>query len=214
MDLVRLHKGNTFVQLTRNHNILTNLYMNQQPKHTMRKIGKVVYILLAVILIGVGSLVVLSALGISNQLHGFIVQTGSMEPAIRTGSFIIVRPQEAYAAGDIITYRWEQDPDTTITHRIIDVEEQGGVTSYVTKGDANEANDGDPIAHDTVVGAVVFSVPYIGYPIAFAQTMVGFMLLIILPATFIIYHEASVLRREINKRIRQKNQLPEFIERM
>ena len=65
-----------------------------------------------------------------------VVETGSMEPAIGAGDFIIVHAEEEYAVGDVITF-YDSTRGEYVTHRIILVTESG----YTTKGDANNAQD-------------------------------------------------------------------------
>ena len=71
-----------------------------------------------------------------------IVKSGSMEPAIKTGALVAVRPAAGYEAGDIITFRTSDNKkiDST-THRVVEKQAEDGEISYITKGDANKAPD-------------------------------------------------------------------------
>ena len=63
------------------------------------------------------------------------VMSGSMEPVIREGQMIVVRRVDdarELEVGDIVTYLKPED-DYTVTHRIIEVTDEG----FVTKGDYN-----------------------------------------------------------------------------
>lgn len=139
----------------------------------------------------------------------FVVQSGSMEPAIPTGSLVFVQSQPAYAVGEVITYSPEplqanQTPETTITHRLIGTNEVASQTVFFTKGDANSVQDLDPIPEEQVIGKVTTFLPYLGYPVGFIKTQLGFILLIIVPATIIVYSELVVLKKEIVKMLAQK----------
>lgn len=81
-----------------------------------------------------------------------IVQTGSMEPAVPTGSLILIHRTEQYDRGEIITYI---DRGIAVTHRVTQVEE----TMLTTKGDANNTQD-KPFEKAQVLGEVALVVPY------------------------------------------------------
>src|SRR5690348_13907572 len=50
----------------------------------------------------------------------FVVQSGSMEPAVHTGSVAVVKGTRltALKPGDIVTYRMPENPDNVVTHRL------------------------------------------------------------------------------------------------
>lgn len=62
-------------------------------------------------LIAFSGLVVLSTLSIPipGDLHIYSVETGSMEPSIKTGSVVFVAPAENYKIGDVITFWIRRD---------------------------------------------------------------------------------------------------------
>lgn len=81
------------------------------------------------------------------------VVSGSMEPSISEGDYIIVRRAEAseLKEGDIICF---YSKDSSIygmpnTHRIIRILPNG---SFVTKGDANNSEDETPVSPDMIIG--------------------------------------------------------------
>lgn len=84
-----------------------------------------------------------------------VVQTGSMEPAIPTGSLIIIQNTGDYKVGDIVTYLDKRD--IAVTHRIVAV--NGNMIT--TQGDANNAKD-RPFGTDRVIGKVQHIFPNIG----------------------------------------------------
>lgn len=129
----------------------------------------------------------------------FTVQSGSMEPTIKTGSMILTKSLNNYAAGDIVTFEDSVDHKKTITHRIVSVQNQDMIR-YTTQGDSNASPDSQIISLHQIIGKVIFSVPYLGYPIGFARTTVGFTILVIIPATIIIYEEIHKLKNEIKRR--------------
>ena len=106
--------------------------------------------------------------------HGFVVLSGSMEPAISPGDVVIVASGPV-TVGDVITYRTGNEVPTT--HRL--VEEVDG--AYRTKGDANENADAGLVAPEQVLGSVIVVIPLIGYVILWANTTLGFVLLVVVP---------------------------------
>lgn len=152
-------------------------------------------------LVGIGIMVVGSMLPIFGTNRIFVVQSGSMEPAIRTGSIIFVSPASSYGIGDIVT--WQPiSGGTPITHRIVrELPELSGM-KFQTKGDANESED-SAIDEKQILGRVVGDIPFLGYPVSFAKTPIGFILLIFFPSLLIIFDEILNLKREFSKRAYQ-----------
>lgn len=100
-----------------------------------------------------------------------VVVSGSMEPALSVGDLIVTRAQDDYAVGDVITFG---SGGGTTTHRIIEVTEGG----YVTRGDANNAEDLDLVKPDEVVGGVVLRVPLLGNAVLALRTPLGIAVLV------------------------------------
>ncbi len=95
-------------------------------------------------------------------IHPTLVGSGSMRPAIDVGDIVIIAEASADVVkeGDVIEFRRES---ATIIHRIIEIQEVEGAKFFVTKGDANNAPDLEPVMPAQVVGKVVFTVPKIGW---------------------------------------------------
>ncbi|HLN60209.1 MAG TPA: signal peptidase I [Symbiobacteriaceae bacterium] len=120
----------------------------------------------------------------------FTVQGWSMEPAIRNGDLILVRPlaEGQYASeGDIITFRPQKQPDAYVTHRVIGVIIFNGKPGwYVTKGDANQSADMGTVAVTSAVGRYEGRIPYAAFVIRFMQRPVGMIALIIAPGLLLL----------------------------
>lgn len=129
------------------------------------------------------------------------VLSGSMEPALRVGGVVVVKPVEIpnIRVGDIIAYH---SGESMITHRVIEVINGQAEPSFVTKGDANEDPDMSPVSASSVGGKVVFDVPYLGYLASFIKTRLGFILAIFVPALAIISLELRNLWRVYLRRSR------------
>lgn len=166
----------------------------------MKKLFNVAINTVLVLLILLGALVAFSALPISGGLKMFSVQSGSMEPTIKTGSLIFVKSQESYEIGNIVT-RATRDPEVTVTHRIVEFVEVDGQTGIKTKGDANDTEDSEIFKVDSLIGKVVFWIPFLGFPVSYAKTPQGLILVIVIPAVIIIYDEMQKIKKEIKKKV-------------
>ncbi|NLM46967.1 MAG: signal peptidase I [Firmicutes bacterium] len=135
----------------------------------------------------------------------YIVLSGSMKPTFDTGSLIFVRPvsADAIVPGDIITFRSENTNSLT-THRVVDVLQNSDGISFVTRGDANNTDDPNPVSADKVVGRMVFCLPYIGYLMSFAQTKAGLIALVFIPAAVIIIFEMRNLLQYASEEEKKK----------
>ena len=100
-----------------------------------------------------------------------IVVSGSMEPAIQVGDMLVIREQDRYQHGDIITYRSGQN---LITHRVISVDG----TDLVTQGDANNVAD-EPITLSQVEGKMFLRIPGLGRAILLLKTPAGILVALI-----------------------------------
>ncbi|MDQ0175063.1 signal peptidase I SipW [Bacillus chungangensis] len=132
------------------------------------------------------------AAGGEPKVFGYQIKTvlsGSMEPGIKTGSVITVKPggdMTRFKENDIITFH-DQAEDVLITHRVIDVINNDGVVMYKTKGDNNDAADRNPVLSDHVVAEYTgITIPYVGYFMNFAQSKNGSIFLLILPGVLLL----------------------------
>ena len=48
-------------------------------------------------------------------------------------------------------------------HRVIEIREIEGATSFITQGDANNAPDPEPVMSGNMIGKLVFKIPKIGW---------------------------------------------------
>jgi len=142
---------------------------------------------------------ILSSFPISGiGMRVLVVQSGSMEPEIKTGSIVFVFPDNTYGPGDVITFsRKESLHGVPITHRITEESIVHGKTAYTVKGDANNYPDAEKVSEDEIIGRVRGKIPYIGFLINQARTPLGIMLLIFLPAFIIVRDELKKIKRKI-----------------
>ena len=139
------------------------------------------------------------------------VLSGSMEPALETNSFILVKkaaPNEI-EKGDIISF-YSTDPalqGALNTHRVVDIvhEETGRV--FITQGDANPIKDIYPVPEKNLVGRVVISSVLLGNMIAFLTQPLSFVLLILMPLFLMMLYNLYKVIRTAQKAYKQEEQI-------
>jgi len=139
---------------------------------------------------------VLPLLPISGNYKLLKVLSGSMEPTIKTGSVVMVKPVEEYKIGDIITFDLSVSSKRPITHRIYDIKTRDKVLFYVTKGDANNAPDMREIEEGSIIGKTILAIPFIGYGVDFIQKPIGLTILIVSLALGVIIGEINKIWKE------------------
>ena len=89
------------------------------------------------------------------------VISGSMEPSIRAGDLAIVRqvPTSDIEVGDVIQF---QRGNGTTIHRVVEVRRHSDYV-FITRGDANNRNDSQPVLSDQVLGKVQLCIPKVGW---------------------------------------------------
>ena len=94
--------------------------------------------------------------------HMYNVLSGSMEPALPVGSLLYVEGGEPadVEEEDIIAFYGSLEDSGIITHRVVKNNVVSG--TFITKGDANEKEDPEPVSYDNYIGRVALSVPYMG----------------------------------------------------
>lgn len=82
-------------------------------------------------------------------IRALVIKSGSMYPTLNTNDIIIVKKEENYSVGDIITYNYNNE--YLVTHRIVDVKDKG----FITKGDNNNCEDEESVAIKNIKGKVI-----------------------------------------------------------
>ena len=164
------------------------------------KIFKIIYYIFIAFIVLIAILLIVSVLPITGNYKVMTVISGSMAPAIKMGSVVIVKPVSDYKIGEVITFGPYSRTKAPTSHRIYDIKVVDGQPVYITKGDANNAPDAREIQKRDILGKVLFPVPYVGYAVDFAKKPVGFALIIIVPAAIIIGDEIKKIINEIKKK--------------
>jgi len=161
-------------------------------------------------LVVIAALTTFSALKIPGGLKLLVVQSGSMEPTIKTGSVILIKKQDTYNIGDIISFVGAGSNSTT--HRVTQTTVVKGKEIFNTKGDVNKGEDRETVEIDNILGKTVFTLPYLGYIVAFTKTQKGFIFLIVVPATIIVFSEILNIKKEMllwTKKRKNKQSFPQ-----
>lgn len=120
----------------------------------------------------------------------YVVKTSSMVPTLPVGSLIIVDKNSDYKIGDIITFKHDDSVDIIpITHRIIDSFQKNGASVYITKGDTNDVVDIEITKKSEIFGKTIFIFPIIGMFLEVAQTPIGSIFYVVIPAIIFISKE-------------------------
>ena len=170
----------------------------------MNNIYKIFYYFFITAVLVIGALLLTTFFKTPGNYAVKIVKSGSMEPAIKTGSVIVIKPDAEYKVGDIITFGKDDKRNIPTSHRISAVRMVQGKMLYTTKGDANNASDAKEISQNEIIGRVVFKIPYLGYVLDMAKKPIGFFLLIVIPALAIVYDEIVKIWKEVRKMKKRK----------
>jgi len=114
---------------------------------------------------------------------GVTVISGSMEPEISVGDYVIIKKpkKEDIQKGTIITF--EQN-NVLITHRVEDVIDDG---LYSTKGDANNIVDSELVRFENIVGISILVFPKLGNLLLWLRTTPGIISIFIGTVLFILW---------------------------
>lgn len=176
--------------------ILITIYIKNMKKKTNKIINSILYVLLAIVL--VGNLFILIQAKMNDDkvpaIFGykpFIVMSGSMESEIYTDDLIFVKtidPTELKEK-DIIAFK--TDDNVVVTHRIVKILKNDDELKFTTKGDNNSSNDVDLVDSKDVEGKYVSRIPKLGKWFLFISKPIG-MIVSILIAIVIIFIYAFV----------------------
>ncbi len=103
----------------------------------------------------------------------YIVTSGSMEPLFSPGDMILIKEQEEYELGDIITFRSSQNQ--TVTHKIVGKVEG----KFITKGEANNVEDDELLPPENILGKLQVVLPGVGNVVIFLRSPLGILILVV-----------------------------------
>lgn len=131
-----------------------------------------------------------------------IVLTDSMYPEIESGDLILCRTAEAeeIEVRDVIAFF---DPagngSSIVTHRVIDIVEENGKISFLTRGDNNNTEDRLPVPAENLVGVYQSRIAGAGHIAMFMQSTTGLIICVVLPIGLLVAYDI-IRRRSYEKR--------------
>jgi len=145
---------------------------------------------------------------IGNYSFG-VVATGSMEPEIKTGSFILIESVDPddVRIGDVLTFR-SSDPTVPngmpVTHKVVGIStDKHGTRCFTTKGTANDKQDDYPVYDRDIYGRVTFCSQTIGTVVRFTQSSWLFPILIVILVINLIFSFITVVKEAKNYKEQQ-----------
>lgn len=144
-------------------------YIDKKERGRAGRICSITGTVLIVVVILLCSLLVLPEIFGYQMFH---VISGSMEPAVNVGSLIYVHEgsPEEIKEKDIIAFYGMPDGGI-VTHRVVENNVVSGI--FITKGDANDAEDPLPVTYDHYIGKVVRVIPQMGKVMAVMTSFYG-----------------------------------------
>lgn len=133
-----------------------------------------------------------------------IVLTDSMYPEIKSGDLIICQTVEAenVAEGDVISFFDPAGNGTSIvTHRVMEIVDEGGALMFRTKGDNNNTEDKVLVGAQDVVGTYKTRIAGAGNVALFMQTTIGLIVCVVLPILLLIGYD--IIRRRVYEKSKQ-----------
>ena len=146
------------------------------------------------IFIVIGVIIAVALLSLATGLRLCTVQSGSMEPTIPTYSVCLVTTRVSYddlSVGDIVVYTRASDGEQ-IVHRVVDITDTGAIT----RGDANQFDDGISVTPDTLYAKYITHIPYLGHIYNLVRSPVGATIIAALVVALVILNIATAKRSD------------------
>lgn len=145
------------------------------------------------------------------------VMSGSMEPELEVNDVILNRDisdASEILVGDIVSYRGDESVgNVEITHRVITAPYDGaGGTVIITKGDANNTDDGE-IGVDRVKSKVVKKLPFLKWIMNFFFSVWGLILFLALILLIFIDEFRNIIRTTVKNEDEDAESFREVMER-
>jgi signal peptidase len=130
-----------------------------------------------------------------------VVSSGSMIPTLNVGDIIIVRGVDpsTITLGTIIIFHSPYDYPTPIVHRVIAIDNQGGMLFFETKGDNNMVADGWKVPAANLIGVYIAKIPYVGLLSLELRGPLGWILIALLVMLIIAMEYEESKKEQSNK---------------
>lgn len=129
-----------------------------------------------------------------------IVLTDSMHPDIKSGDLIVCKTVNAedVKLGDVISFFDPAGNGTSVvTHKVIEVINEGGKLSFRTQGTNNNTPDDLPVPAENLVGRYTgLRLPFVGKIALFMQTTAGLIVCVVVPIILLVGYD--IIRRKMH----------------
>lgn len=115
------------------------------------------------------------------------VLSGSMEPEFAPGDVLLIKKQDSYQVGDVVTF---SQGGTLITHRITGIQESG----FQTKGDANNVEDDWILLPEQIHGKLQLVILGVGNFLLFLKSPLGVLCMVV--AGFLLIQLSYILDKK------------------
>ncbi len=173
----------------------------------------IVSVILAISVIFTAYVMICSARGKAVNVFGksvLKVVTGSMEPSIHVGDYIIVEKTDTdtLRKGDIISFYSEQSDISglLVTHRIAGIEPDG---RFITRGDANPVDDSVSVSPERIVGKYTGKARFFMWVSSFANARKILLLLVMITMSVIALYETRSLMKLGRKAAEEQKEIAE-----
>ena len=156
-------------------------------------------------------------------VSAYTIVSPSMVPNINVLDVIIttrVSDPAKIKVGDVITFNSTdyRSSGVTVTHRVKKIEKTSdGKYLFTTKGDANNTEDATRQPFSSIYGKVLLRLPKLGYIQYILSTVLGWLLLIIVPTLLIIGADIikiiKTIKNDPNLKDKSKKQEPKILKR-
>ena len=147
----------------------------------------------------------------------YTIVSTSMEPTINVYDVVVntrVDKPSDIKINDVITFTstWQVTYGMTITHRIVGKKTlDDGSTCFITQGDNNTQEDQACVKENNVIGVVKAVIPGLGRIQAFLSSSLGWLLIIIIPALYIIVKDILKLFKLSKETKDEKDKIDKII---
>jgi len=154
--------------------------MKGRPYRYLSTLARLIAILLVALAMSMALLII--AQRVFSPFH--VVISNSMYPKIQIGDAVVIKDLEptAIKVNDVIIFHDPENRQDMIIHRVIGIQDEGGVKFFTTKGDYNKVNDNWKISMGEVIRGVAVTLPRFGNVLDFLTTPKGYTSCIVLPA--------------------------------
>lgn len=156
-------------------------------------------------------------------VSAYTIVSPSMVPNINVLDVIIttrVSDPAKIKVGDVITFNSTdyRSSGVTVTHRVKKIEKTSdGKYLFTTKGDANNTEDATRQPFSSIYGKVLLRLPKLGYIQYILSTVLGWLLLIIVPTVLIIGADIikiiKTIKNDPNLKDKSKKKEPKILKR-